>query len=586
MPSHLPIQRIQTRLKPKQSLQFDLIITQFYGDNYQIASDIFSFIFSRGFMRSSTQRFTSPPSPLASETPITSEPPVTSEIRSEEQIQPANRHYLQFDNHGVNAFLDSSELQSIDPKILIGFAQGTVPRDQEILGKIAMYALQYEPNVFLWLIGPHSGVTSLSFAAHGMGNDHVAKLTKLLQGNRSLTSLNLYGNNISAIGAKEIGKMLPSTTLKSLNLEMNDIGAEGAAELAQRLPNTTLTSLNLASNSIGVEGAKEIAQALPGTALTFLNLGWNDIGDGGTVAIAKILPNTVLTSINLEWCSISDVGATEIAQTLPNTALTFLSLELNYIGDAGATKIAEVLPGTALTSLDLKLNNIGDAGVVAIANVLPYTKLISLNLERTGMTIEGASALATLLDGNNFLTSLTLSKNDIGDAGAKEIARVLPNTILTSLDLRWCDIKDEGITALADALKNNGTLTTLDLFGDNLLDDDLINDGILDDSLLQEKNSEAIETIRKELEENLFWPSEERQEFIRQLRTTFIGSAQVPDNRHSGFPIYGLPTELMPDILKYVRHKDLINMQRTHRSNLISNGVTSGDPADTNTTKT
>jgi Ran GTPase-activating protein (RanGAP) involved in mRNA processing and transport len=439
-------------------------------------------------MLSSTQRFTIPSNHPVSEALIASENPVALEIHSEEQIHPANFHHPQFDDHGVHAFLDFPDLKLIDPNTLINFTEGKIPRDEEILSKIAMYALQHEPKVFLWLIGPHSGVTSISFTSHGMNDDQVAKLAKLLQGNKILASLTLSNSKISVEGVKEIAKTLPSTALKSLNLESSNIGDAGVVEIAAALPNTGLTSLDLS--------------------------GPNDISDMGITAFAiSLQENKKLTSLILHKSNISNAGAQAIAKVLSSTALTSLNLTWNNIGDTGVAAIAEKLPGSTLTSLDLEFNN-------------------------------------------------------IDDAGAKAIAEVLPKTILISLDLKWNNIGITGATAIAKALKNNGTLTTLSLF---------------DDNLPLGENSEAVETIKKKIEKNR---SDAMEKIRQQLSTTFTGSKQVADNMRSGFPSYGLPKEVTQEILKYLGHKDLLNMQNTHRPNPIVNGVTPTEQADTNTTKT
>ena len=69
------------------------------------------------------------------------------------------------------------------------------------------------------------------------------------------------------------------------------------------------------------------------------------------------------------------------------------------------------------------------------------------------------------------LTTLDLRKNQIGDAGAKDLSLALKdNHTLTRLHLGDNQIGAAGAKDLSLALKNNTTLTTLDL-GDNQIDD-------------------------------------------------------------------------------------------------------------------
>jgi Ran GTPase-activating protein (RanGAP) involved in mRNA processing and transport len=72
-----------------------------------------------------------------------------------------------------------------------------------------------------------------------------------------------------------------NSTLTTLDLYDNEIGDEGAKHLAQTLQiNRTLTTLHLYSNQIGAEGAEHLAEALQvNTTLTMLTIWWNEIDD-------------------------------------------------------------------------------------------------------------------------------------------------------------------------------------------------------------------------------------------------------------------------------------------------------------------
>ncbi len=110
------------------------------------------------------------------------------------------------------------------------------------------------------------------------------------------------------------------------------------------------------------------------------------------------------------------------------------------------------------TSLDLSRENIGDEGAKAIATSLP--SLTSLNLANNNIGGDGAKAIAMSLPS---LTSLNLDLNKIGNEGAKAIAASLPG--LTSLNLDLNNIDDEGAKAIAASLPG---LTSLDLTSNNI----------------------------------------------------------------------------------------------------------------------
>lgn len=63
-----------------------------------------------------------------------------------------------------------------------------------------------------------------------------------------------------------------------------------------------------------------------------------------------------------------------------------------------------------------------------------------------------------------FCSSLDLSRNALGDAGALVVARLLSTyPRLEALDLSFNDIGDAGAAAIADALPQNSTLRSLTL---------------------------------------------------------------------------------------------------------------------------
>ena len=84
--------------------------------------------------------------------------------------------------------------------------------------------------------------------------------------------------------------METNTTLSSLNLYYNNIGGEGATAIAKALEtNTTLSELDLFENNIGDEGATAIAKALEtNTTLSELNLYNNKIGDEARAVLKNI----------------------------------------------------------------------------------------------------------------------------------------------------------------------------------------------------------------------------------------------------------------------------------------------------------
>ncbi|XP_003340325.2 leucine-rich repeat-containing protein 45 [Monodelphis domestica] len=121
----------------------------------------------------------------------------------------------------------------------------------------------------------------------------------LIQGlcsNTTVKYLNFKGNNLRAMGAEVLGKLLrQNKTLKSLVLEWNNLGIweESFSLFCEGLgANTTLLQLDLRNNQVNHKGAEELAMALKkNSTLQELDLRWNNIGLLGGRAIMNCLPN-------------------------------------------------------------------------------------------------------------------------------------------------------------------------------------------------------------------------------------------------------------------------------------------------------
>jgi Leucine-rich repeat (LRR) protein len=89
-----------------------------------------------------------------------------------------------------------------------------------------------------------------------------------------LNKLDLYGNSITARGARALSKG-NLTSLTTLSLSRNKLGVGGARALSQGNL-TSLTTLNLSENKIGVEGARALSHGNL-ASLTTLDLSSNKI---------------------------------------------------------------------------------------------------------------------------------------------------------------------------------------------------------------------------------------------------------------------------------------------------------------------
>ncbi|CAF0988062.1 unnamed protein product [Adineta ricciae] len=118
-----------------------------------------------------------------------------------------------------------------------------------------------------------------------------------------------------------------------------------------------------------------------------------------------------------------------------------------------------------LTTLNLSWNKIGDAGAQYVSDALRHnTTLTVLDLYDNEIGDAGAQYVSDALRHNTTLTTLHLSRNQIGEKGAQYVSDALRhNTTLTTLYLSRNQIGDAGAQYVSDALRHNTTLTILNL---------------------------------------------------------------------------------------------------------------------------
>ncbi|XP_068731107.1 NLR family CARD domain-containing protein 3-like [Montipora capricornis] len=155
----------------------------------------------------------------------------------------------------------------------------------------------------------------------------------------------------------------------------------------------------------------------------------------------------------------------KLLQTLGHNFLVKY-LDLRFISFIHMNPFCQILKvNTCLTTLNLSRNLVGDAGAESLSEALKVnTCLTTLYLRNNEVGDAGAESLSEALKVNTCLTTLNVSWNKVGVTGAKSLSEALKvNTCLTTLDLSFNQVGDAGAESLSEALQVNRCLTTLDL---------------------------------------------------------------------------------------------------------------------------
>ena len=275
--------------------------------------------------------------------------------------------------------------------------------------------------------------TGLDVSGLLIGDEGATALAAAALENTALKAVKLNRCGVSGMGAKALGKALSSSAWTLLSLDGNPLRNEGTAALVRSIPSSSsLQTLSLAHAQIGrTAGAVESGSAAPTPDLA------SQSAEGRAAAaaldaLAELLSRArSLTSLTLSSNKLNDEGARVLAQRLASGAIEALSIDSNQIGDAGAYSEVEssgaLQSGAPLLVLDLSRNGIGDAGAKALAGALSQAKppLQSLSLGGNHIGTDGAKALLQMLRTNCKLLSLDLSSNPIPQPIHNEISQLM-----------------------------------------------------------------------------------------------------------------------------------------------------------------
>eukprot|EP01116_Phalansterium_solitarium_P011603 TRINITY_DN27338_c0_g1_i1.p1 TRINITY_DN27338_c0_g1~~TRINITY_DN27338_c0_g1_i1.p1 ORF type:complete len:632 (+),score=262.65 TRINITY_DN27338_c0_g1_i1:103-1998(+) len=311
------------------------------------------------------------------------------------------------------------------------------------------------------------------------------RFMNILNRNCSGHEFDLRDTGIGEKAGQVVARVLASSTeYHTLNLAGNTIRNTGAVAIADLLlKNRHITSVDLRSNDVGAEGGVRLFEALKiNNTLTAIDLSGmsginrNHIGTAGAHAVADATRvNVVLKKIALRENGFGADGAAIIAEGMRyNEVLSHMDLGSNSIGFDGAAILGEALLSSGLLHLSLSRNKIGDAGAKAIAQFIGSSRTIqSIDLSHNKIGPAAGRFLGLAMRDNQSLESINLEKNDLGSIGTKEIAealRVSPSTHLKVLILASNKIDERGAQDLSEMLRLNRVLVKLDLATNFLCD--------------------------------------------------------------------------------------------------------------------
>jgi Ran GTPase-activating protein (RanGAP) involved in mRNA processing and transport len=381
-------------------------------------------------------------------------------------------------------------------------------------------------------------LTELDLSLNNIGDKGAEELAKALKENTTLTTLKLSDNNIGDKGAKVLAEALKENkTLTKLDLRSNNnIGDKQVIALGEACKdkkNITVyfsddkknnlfelisgqfksDSIDLSELSLGAlssEYFQKVIKALKeNKTLTKLNLKWSNITSSQIIALGELCTdNNNITvdfgddnkknffelisdqftgdSIYLSNLSLGELSSEDSKKVIDaikkNKTIKTLGLSSNNIGDKGAEELAQALKkNKTITTLYLSSNNIREAGVIALAQALKEnTTLKTLNLSDNDITSSQIIKLGEVCANRKDNQGKTIATNiEFGNPQKNNLFKLISGQFTGySIDLSLGELSPEYFQKVIDAIKENTTITTLNLKWNKIEDKQIIALGI------------------------------------------------------------------------------------------------------------
>jgi len=220
----------------------------------------------------------------------------------------------------------------------------------------------------------------------------------------------------------------PEESLKDIHVEPEDSSQDHEKPPVEEAP-TTYTVVNFSTTRPSIQcefDVEETRQSQTSYAKEIYIRGWKL--EDRIVQVLKQCMLERLTTLNLWNTGLNELSLTTLAGALksfPN--IKQLVIEGNPIPDTEPFNVV-ISEDNNLTHLSLRNNRITEKGAANLGRslgVFPKCQLLCLNLAFNEIGDEGAKAIAKALRINRSLVSLSLSSNYIGDPGCIAVASSL-----------------------------------------------------------------------------------------------------------------------------------------------------------------
>jgi len=281
------------------------------------------------------------------------------------------------------------------------------------------------------------GIHQLNLIDCGLTSDDIIEISKLLANNKTLETLILFSRGLSDKAGLAIANALDESSDIAAQFKLNELwlldcgfGDTVAARFAQVLGSTKIQTLSLRGHTFDGAGGSALIKAVSSMpTLSELRVVSCGLGSAAGVAIGDLIKtSTSLKILELGDCNLDDEGGTALSVGLSGSAaLQELHLHRCGLTESSAAAIGEALASCPpLNHLDVSADKIGDEGCAKILSALGgethNTVIQTVRLWHCGFGDHAAAAVKAALASNTTLTVLSVSCDDVSEAGVAAVA--------------------------------------------------------------------------------------------------------------------------------------------------------------------
>ncbi|XP_073466931.1 NACHT, LRR and PYD domains-containing protein 3-like [Aquarana catesbeiana] len=354
------------------------------------------------------------------------------------------------------------------------------PLDCSVLSFILQSCREKEVNLHSCNI-QNEGLRKLIPALHNIKslrlyNNHLTDsscphLASGIRNNQTLRTLGLSGNNLEGPQFRDLMEALTTSRIEKLQLDDNHLTDSSCPHLASGIRNNqTLRTLNLSGNNLEGPHFRYLMEALTTSRIEELQLYNNHLTDSSCPHLASgIRNNQTLRTLNLSINNLEGPHFRDLMEALTTSRIEELQLSSNHLTDSSCPHLASgIRNNQTLRTLDLPGNDLEGPQFRDLVEALTTSRIEELQLYDNHLTDSSCPHLASGIRNNQTLRTLNLSGNNLEGPHFRDLMEALTTSRIEELRLSSNHLTDSSCPHLASGIRNNQTLRTLNLSINNL----------------------------------------------------------------------------------------------------------------------